>query len=145
MLSHCQHTAALWHSRVMTHAPFGAQVRNKSSAEYVRRLGSRQFLNHLDNLTCIGRKNELYRNLRCVQSHTDALSRALFPVSAFVCWERVHRKGLSCSDGFAQLAGTQDPTVLAGADLSIMTIPSPICLHSPQLTCCGLHQGLLRP
>lgn len=40
------------------------QVRNRSAAEYARRMGNRQFLNHLDNLTCIGRKNELYKNLK---------------------------------------------------------------------------------
>ena len=40
------------------------QVRQRSVAEWVRRMGNKQYLNHLDGLTCIGRKNELYFNLK---------------------------------------------------------------------------------
>ena len=40
------------------------QVRSRPVAEAVRKAGSKQFLNHLDGLQCIGRKNELYFNLK---------------------------------------------------------------------------------
>ena len=45
-------------------APRAPQVRNRAAAEWVRRMGNQQFMNHLDGLTCIGRKNELYSNLK---------------------------------------------------------------------------------
>ena len=33
-------------------------------ADSVRKAGNKQYLNHLDGLTCIGKKNELYVNLK---------------------------------------------------------------------------------
>ena len=47
-------------------------------ADAVRKAGSKQFLNHLDGLQCIGRKNELYVNLRSYRERErlDALHGA---------------------------------------------------------------------
>mmetsp|Transcript_62438 Transcript_62438/g.149305 ORF Transcript_62438/g.149305 Transcript_62438/m.149305 type:complete len:555 (-) Transcript_62438:91-1755(-) len=40
------------------------QVRQRAVADSVRKAGNKQFMNHLDGLSCIGRKNELYVNLK---------------------------------------------------------------------------------
>jgi len=62
------------------------QVRSRPVAEYVRKMGSKQFLNHLDGLQCIGRKNELYFNLKayCEREKIDVhqLAPPTFIVSA---------------------------------------------------------------
>ena len=62
------------------------QVRSRPVADAVRKAGSKQFLNHLDGLQCIGRKNELYFNLKayCEQQKIDVHSMAppTFIVSA---------------------------------------------------------------
>jgi hypothetical protein len=62
------------------------QVRSRPVADAVRKAGSKQYLNHLDGLQCIGRKNELYFNLKayCEREKIDVHSMAppTFIVSA---------------------------------------------------------------
>ena len=99
------------------------QVRSKPVADAVRKAGSKQFLNHLDGLQCIGRKNELYVNLRsyCERERLDVHSMAppTFIVSA----------GEACSEynEFARICKAMDNKIRASnarTDVKGPTSPS---------------------
>ena len=89
---------------------------------------SKQYLNHLDGLQCIGRKNELYFNLKsyCEREKIDvhAMAPPTFIVSAGEACTEYHE--------FARICKAMDNKNRAGA---FRTPPPPIYIFTYIYTC----------